>query len=110
MSDIGYSSQYEVYLTQNNGVQIVTNELSLQILKQMRFREISPSEIANAFGISKSTVQGNIGKLLRAGIVSQEDRVNDARSTVFRLNAVLIFCSIVSLSIRGLPARNSRSC
>ena len=93
MSDIGYSSQYEVYLTQNNGVQIVTNELSLQILKQMRFREISPSEIANAFGISKSTVQGNIGKLLRAGIVSQEDRVNDARSTVFRLNAVLIFCS-----------------
>lgn len=93
MSDIGYSSEYEVYITENNGVRIVTNSLSLQILKQMRFREVSPSEIAVSLGISKSTVQGNIGKLLREGIVSQEVRVGDARSAVFRINAALLFCS-----------------
>ncbi len=93
MSDIGYSSEYEVYLTEDNGVQIVTNDLSLQILKQMRFREVSPTEIAAALNISKSTVQGNIGKLLRTGIVSQEVRVGDARSAVFRVKAALLFCS-----------------
>ena len=93
MSDIGYSSEYEVYLTPNNGLQIVTNDLSLQILKQMRFREVSPSELASSLGISKSTVQGNIGKLLRAGIVSQEVRVGDARSVVFRVDSSMIFCS-----------------
>lgn len=30
MTDAGYSSEYEVYLTHRNGMQIVTNELSLQ--------------------------------------------------------------------------------
>ena len=29
MTDAGYSSEYEVYLTNRNGIQIVTNELSL---------------------------------------------------------------------------------
>ena len=43
MADVGYSSEYEVYLTYRNGMQIVTNELSLQILRELRRREVSPS-------------------------------------------------------------------
>jgi len=93
MSDIGYSTEYEVYLTVSNGVQIVTNDLSLQILKRMRSREISPSEISAELDVSKSTVQANIGKLLRTGIVSQEVRVGDARSAVYRVEADLLFTS-----------------
>ncbi|MBE6518925.1 MAG: transcriptional regulator [Thermoplasmata archaeon] len=93
MSDVGYSSEYEVYLTRENGVQIVTNSLSLAILKEMRIREISPTEIATTLGVSKSTIQGNMAKLLRTGIVTQEARVNDARIAVYRTDAILMFCS-----------------
>lgn len=42
MTDVGYSSEYEVYLTMRNGIQIVTNELSLQILREMRYRRSLP--------------------------------------------------------------------
>jgi DNA-binding MarR family transcriptional regulator len=93
MSDVGYSSEYEVYLTRENGVQIVTNDLSLTILKEMRYHEVSPSDIATELSISKSTVQASIVKLLRMGIVSQSPRVNDARSVVYHVDATLILCS-----------------
>ena len=93
MSDVGYSSNFEIYLTKNNGVQIVTNELSLSILKEMRFHEISPSDIAAELGLPKSTVQASLTKLLRTGIVMQESRVTDARSVIYRLDGHLMFCS-----------------
>ena len=90
---MGYSSEYEVYLTEKNGVQIVINNLSLSILKEMRFREVSPTEIAVSLDVPKSTIQGNITKLLRQGIVSQDTRVDDARSAVYHIAAMLLFCS-----------------
>lgn len=93
MTDVGYSSEYEIYLTKRNGVQIVTNKLSLSILKEMRYREISPSVIAMELGVSKSTIQGNMTKLLRTGIVTQDTRVDDARSAVYHLDAVILFSS-----------------
>ena len=93
LSDVGYSSNFEIYLTRNNGVQIVTNELSLTILREMRYREISPSDIAMALNLPKSTIQASITKLLRTGIVTQEKRVNDARSVIYRIDASIVFCS-----------------
>lgn len=95
MTDAGYSSKYEVYLTHRNGIQIVTNELSLRILAEMRRREVSPSETALLFQLPKSTIQGNITKLLRAGIVKQETCIDDARSAVYHIDAMLIFSSAV---------------
>ena len=56
MTDAGYSSEYEVYLTHRNGVQIVTNELSLHLLDEMRARSISPSETAAIMHLPKSTI------------------------------------------------------
>lgn len=93
MSDVGYSSDYEVYLTQHNGIQIVTNELSLQLLREMRHREISPTEMATMLNLSKSTIQGNIAKLLRSGIVESQVRIDDARSAVYHIEAMLLFSS-----------------
>ena len=93
MSDVGYSSNFEIYLTKKNGIQIVTNELSLSILREMRYREISPSDIANVLKLPKSTIQASMTKLLRTGIVMQEPRVSDARSVIYRLDGSLIFCS-----------------
>ena len=93
MSDVGFSSRFEIYLTKSNGVQIVTNELSLTILKEMRFHEVSPSDIAAELGLPKSTVQASLTKLLRTGIVMQETRVSDARSVIYRLSGHLMFCS-----------------
>ncbi len=91
MSDVGYSSNFEIYLTRNNGIQIVTNELSLSILREMRYREVSPSDIANEFKLPKSTIQASLTKLFRTGIVMQEPRVNDARSVIYRLDGRLVF-------------------
>ncbi|AMK13784.1 ArsR family transcriptional regulator [methanogenic archaeon mixed culture ISO4-G1] len=93
MTDFGYSSDYEVYLTKENGVQIVTNDLSLAILKEMRYHEISPTNIALEFNVSKSTVQSSITKLLRMGIVSQDENVTDSRSVVYHIDAALLFTS-----------------
>lgn len=93
MADVGYSSEYEVYLTYRNGMQIVTNELSLQILRELRRREVSPSEMAAALGLPKSTIQGNIGKLLRTGIIASETRIGDARSAVYHIEARQLFGS-----------------
>lgn len=93
MTDMGYSSDYEVYLTQHNGIQIVTNELSLQLLKEMRSHEVSPTEIAFVLNIPKSTIQGNIAKLLRMGIVESQVRIDDARSAVYHIEAMLLFSS-----------------
>ena len=93
MTDAGYSSNYEVYLTPSNGIQIVTNELSLRILSEMRRREVSPTEMAMMLHLPKSTIQGNIGKLHRIGIVSQSVCLDDARSAVYRLEARMLFCS-----------------
>jgi len=93
MAEVGYSSEYEVYLTEKNGVQIVINSLSLSILKIMRSREVSPSDIAITLDVPKSTIQGNISKLLHMGIVTQETRVGDARSVVYHIGAMLLFCS-----------------
>jgi len=93
MTDQGYSTAFEVYLTNEKGVQLVTNELSLVILKEMRYREISPSDIASELNVSKSTVQANITKLVRMGIVSQEMCRDDARRVVFRLQSILLFSS-----------------
>ena len=90
---MGYSTEYEIYLTQDNGVQIVTNDLSLTILREMRYHEISPTDIAMELGLSKSTVQASITKLLRMGIVTQEACVNDARSVVYHISATMLFCS-----------------
>ena len=96
MTDVGYSSEYEVYLTNHNGVQIVTNELSLQILREMRHREVSPSEMATSLNLFKSTIQGSMSKLQRMGIVASDTRVGDARSTVYHIDAMLIFSSDTS--------------
>lgn len=93
MTDVGYSSEYEVYLTNRNGIQIVTNELSLRILQEMRHREVSPTEMAVLMDVSKSTIQGSISRLLRMGIVASEVRIDDARSAVYHLDAMLIFSS-----------------
>ncbi len=93
MTDVGYSSRYEVYLTRSNGMQIVTNELSLTLLAEMRHRQVIPSEAALLLHIPKSTVQGNMGRLLRAGIIAHEECVDDARSAVYRIDAALIFSS-----------------
>ena len=93
MVEMGYSSEYEIYLTKKNGVQIVINNLSLTILKEMRRHEVSPSEIAMMLDVPKSTIQGNIGKLLRMGIVSQDVRIDDARSAVYHIDALLMFSS-----------------
>ena len=93
MAEVGYSSKYEVYLTRRNGIQIVTNELSLCILKEMRARTITPSEMAFEFSVSKSTIQGNLGKLLRMGIVDSDICVGDARSAVYHTDAMLLFSS-----------------
>ena len=93
MSSVGYSTEYEVYLTDENGIQIVTNELSLTILKEIRYHEISPSEMAMAIGIPKSTVQASIAKLLSSGIVSQVQSISDARSVVYHISANLLFSS-----------------
>ncbi|MBE6527835.1 MAG: ArsR family transcriptional regulator [Thermoplasmata archaeon] len=93
MSDVGYSSRFEIYLTKNNGVQIITNELSLSILRELRHREISPSDISASFGLPKSTIQASIIKLLRLGIISSETCISDARSVVYHIDASIIFCS-----------------
>jgi len=93
VTDQGYSTAFEVYLTNDKGVQLVTNDLSLVILKEMRYREISPSDIATELNVSKSTVQANITKLVRMGIVSQEMCRGDARRVIFRLQAILMFSS-----------------
>ncbi len=93
MTDAGYSSEYEVYLTNRNGVQIVTNELSLQILREMRHREVSPSEMAALLDLPKSTIQGSITRLLRTGIVASEVCVDDARSAVYHIDAMMLFSS-----------------
>ena len=91
MADLGYSSEYEVYLTDHNGMQVVTNELSLRILQEMRYREVSPTEMAIALNLSKSTIQGNINKLFRMGIVVPETSTDDARSVVYHISAMMLF-------------------
>lgn len=96
MTDVGYSSEYEVYLTNHNGIQIVTNELSLQILHEMRRREVSPSEMAASLNLFKSTIQGSITRLQRMGIVASATCVDDARSTVYHIDAMLLFSSDTS--------------
>ncbi len=93
MAEVGYSTEYEVYLTRRNGIQIVTNELSLSILKEMRVRTITPTEMAVEFSVSKSTIQGNLGKLFRMGIVDSDTCVDDARSAVYHTDAMLLFSS-----------------
>ena len=74
-------------------MQIVTNDLSLAILKEMRCREISPSDLASTMKLPKTTVQASIMKLLRTGIVTQEARVDDGRSVIYRINAAILFSS-----------------
>ena len=93
MTDAGYSSEYELYLTHRNGVQIVTNELSLHLLDEMRARSISPSETAAIMHLPKSTIQGNLGKLQRMGIIAQDVCEDDARSAVYRIVGRLLFRS-----------------
>lgn len=93
MTDAGYSSEYEVYLTHRNGVQIVTNELSLHLLDEMRARSISPSETAAIMHLPKSTIQGNLGKLQRMGVIAQDVCEDDARSAVYRIVGRLLFRS-----------------
>lgn len=93
MADAGYSSAYEVYLTNRNGVQIVTNELSLLILSELRHREIAPSEMASLLKIPKSTIQGSLMRLQRAGIVASDVCKNDARSAVYHIEAMKLFSS-----------------
>lgn len=93
MADVGYSSFYEVYLTRSNGVQIVTNVLSLSILHEMRVRTISLSEMSYMFSVSKSTAQSNLRKLVNTGIVIADDSVDDGRSVVYHIDALLLFTS-----------------
>lgn len=93
MADLGYSSLYEVYLTREHGVQVVTNELSLSILKEMRVRTITLSEMAALFSVSKSTIQSNLRKLAGTGIVTSADSLDDGRSVVYHLDALLLFTS-----------------
>ncbi len=93
MADVGYSPTYEVYLTRANGVQIVTNELSLRILSEMRVRVITLSEMTILFSVSKSTVQSNLRKLANTGIIISDDSVDDGRSVVYHIDAMLLFTS-----------------
>lgn len=93
MTDAGYSSEYEVHLTHRNGVQIVTNELSLHLLDEMRARSISLSETAAIMNLPKSTIQGNLGKLQRMGVIVQDVCEDDARSAVYRIVGRLLFRS-----------------
>lgn len=107
MTDFGYSTDYEVYLTRKHGVQIVTNGLSLAILKEMRYHEITPSNIAMEFDVSKSTIQASIMKLLHMGIVSQNENVMDSRSVVYRIDSALLFTSDTDIEWQRYARRAS---
>lgn len=93
MADLGYSSFYEVYLTRDNGVQVVTNELSLSILREMRVRTITLREMTTLYSVSKSTIQSNLKKMAGMGIVISDDSLDDGRSVVYHIDALLLFTS-----------------
>ncbi|AMK13777.1 ArsR family transcriptional regulator [methanogenic archaeon mixed culture ISO4-G1] len=93
MTDFGYSSDYSIFLTRNEGVQIVTNDLSLKILNEMRFREVSPTSMAMELGLPKSTIQANISKLLHMGILCQDENKEDSRGVIYRIDAIQVFGS-----------------
>jgi len=106
MSDIGFSHEYDVYITEENGIQIVANELSLLITREMKYRSIKVSDIADTLGISKSTVKDRISKLKALGIVSEDRDPKDKRINIYNLNAALLFSSEEDIDWQ-LSARNA---
>ncbi len=93
MADKEYSTQFKIVQCYGGGIRVITNSLSLSILKLLLSRDMNLTEIATALGSPKTSVQINVSKMEQEGIVGSYPDENDKRSTRYVSACVPIFSS-----------------
>lgn len=92
MADIGYSDEYSIYMTRE-GLRFLTNKTSIKIMGLLTVSEMTVTEISSVLQESKSSIQSNMMKLSRWGLVSSNTDPNDKRRIIYFLSAMLIMKS-----------------
>ncbi len=93
MADKEYSTQFRIVQRYSGGIRVITNSLSLSILKLLLSRDMNLTELATALKSPKTTVQISVSKLEQDGIVVSYPDENDKRSTKYASACVPLFNS-----------------
>ena len=93
MADKEYSTQFKIVQCYNGGIRVVTNALSLSILKLLLSKDMNLTEMASALGSPKTSVQINVSKLEQDGIVMSYPDEKDKRSTRYASACIPLFVS-----------------
>lgn len=93
MADKGYSHSFRVMLKHDGGIKIVTNALSMKILKLILARDMNLTEIANSLGVAKSTVQAGLSRLETDGLITSFQDEEDSRCVTYTINSAPIYTS-----------------
>lgn len=93
MADIEYSDVYSVYMT-DSGVRYLTNKTSIEIMKMLFTKEMTVTDLSEILGESKSSLQSNMMKLVRLGMVSSTIDPTDKRKVIYYATSSLMLCPV----------------
>lgn len=79
MSDLEYGEHYAVYVTPDKGVKFITNNVSIDTIDELRKGNYTVTELAAKLDVPVTTMQSNLTKLLRLGMVASQKDPEDHR-------------------------------
>lgn len=101
MADKEYSSSFRIIQRFRGGICVVTNGLSLSIIRMLESRDMNLTELSIALDASKTTVQTKLSKLESERIIASYPDERDSRSTKY-------CCTFLTLYSSGLNDEWSR--
>jgi DNA-binding MarR family transcriptional regulator len=94
MTDVEYSENYALYMTPH-GVEYLTNQVSIGIMRLLRQSAMTVTELAVALDQQKTSIQSNLKKLETEEFVSSYIDENDRRRVIYVPVAMIIATPIV---------------
>lgn len=91
MSDLEYGEHYAVYLTPEKGVRFITNSVTIDTIDELRRGNYGVTDLSMKLNVPVTTMQSNLTKLLRMGMVTTEKDPDDGRKVMYVKHCYCIF-------------------
>ncbi|MDO5862287.1 MAG: MarR family transcriptional regulator [Thermoplasmata archaeon] len=93
MADIEYGEEFAVMLTVDGRICVLTNGLSITILRMLMKGDTTLMKVLDATGVAKSTGKSNLSSLVSRGLITTRRSETDKRVLYYSLTSYLLFGS-----------------
>lgn len=91
MSDAEYGDHYAVYMTPDKGVKFLTNSLGIDTINLLCTRDDGVTSLATIMNVPVTTMQSNLTRLQRMGLVGMEKDPDDKRKVKYHNLSYCLF-------------------